>query len=190
MNKLKIFLLAILIIISIIIINRAMYYQHIEATYTIEPEKLQFENAIVKWINRPTPVTDKIEIKQELNLDNKKYFIITFGKWEGYAELTKGPNNKYKMGESGYGDGSIYDCEIWDTNKGKYIILFCKNKVGVQYAKVELEGKEYKINIPKKDYIITFCEVPDSTKVRFIDVNHIKFYNINNTEVRLEAILN
>ena len=100
MKKLKTFLIAIFIIICIIIVNRILFYKHIDAIYTVEPKISQYKEAILQRINNPTTVTNQIQFKNELSLDNKKYFIIAFDNREGYSELTKGTNGKYKMGVS------------------------------------------------------------------------------------------
>jgi hypothetical protein len=189
MHKLKIVLLILFSILCILIISGILFYYHIDTTYTVEPDKSQFEDAILNRINKPSTVTNNIEIKQELTLDNKKYFIVSFGDTEGRAELTKGLNKKYKMGWVGYGS-SLFRCDIWETNKGKYIILFCKNKNEIQYAKVVLNGQEYKIDIPQNEYVIAYCKVPDSSKVGLITLDDINFYNSSNIDITEQVVFN
>lgn len=87
MNKLKIVLLTIFGILCILIISGILFYYHIDTTYTVEPDKSQFEDAILNRINKPSSVTNNIEIKQELTLNNKKYFIISFYKDDTYTML-------------------------------------------------------------------------------------------------------
>ena len=190
MKKLKTFLIAIFIIICIIIVNRILFYKHIDAIYTVEPKISQYKEAILQRINNPTTVTNQIQFKNELSLDNKKYFIIAFDNREGYSELTKGTNGKYKMGESCYSDNSLFNCIIKETNKGKYIILFCKNKIDIQYAIVQLDGHKYKIDVPQSEYVIAYCKVSNSTQVGIIDINDIKFYNKNEKDITQDAIYN
>lgn len=189
MKKIKIVLLPILSIICILIISGIILYYYTEITYTVEPNKSHFEEAILNRINKPSTVTNNIEIKQELTLDNKKYFIISFGDTLGRAELTKGLNKKYKMGWVGYGS-SLFRCDIGETNNGKYIIMFFKNKNKFQYAKVKLNGQEYKIDIPQNDYVIAYTKVPDSSKLGLITLDDINFYNINNIEITEQMVFN
>ncbi|MDF2589165.1 MAG: hypothetical protein K0S41_3006 [Anaerocolumna sp.] len=193
MNKLKKTLLCLLIIFCPVAIIGIWFLVHslrTSETYTITPEKSQIENAILERINRPTIETKSIDIIQELNLDNKKYVIIAFDKNEGYAEFTKGRNNKYKIGEVRYGD-SVFSSEIKETNKGKYIFIICKNQNHqALFAKVQLDNKEYEIDISQEKYGIAYCKVPNSTNVRFINIENIKFYDNNNIDITADVLLN
>lgn len=193
MNKLKKTLLCLLIIFCSVAIIGIWFLVHsliTSAEYTITPEKSQLENAILERINRPTIETKSIDIMQELNLDNKKYVIIAFGRNEGYAEFTKGRNNKYKIGEVKYGN-SVFCSEIKETNKGKYIFIICKNQNSkAQFAKVQLENKEYKIDISQEEYGIAYCIVPNSTNVRFISIENIKLYDNNNIDITDDILRN
>ena len=89
-----------------------------------------------------------------------------------------------------YSDNSLFNCIIKETNKGKYIILFCKNKIDIQYAIVQLDGHKYKIDVPQSEYVIAYCKVSNSTQVGIIDINDIKFYNKNEKDITQDAIYN
>lgn len=193
MNKLKkaiLFLLIIFSLVAIIGIWILVRSSITSVTYTITSEKSQLENAILQRINRPTIETKSIEIIQELNLDNKKYVIIEFDGNKGYAEFTEGRNNKYKIGEVRYGT-SVFTSEIKETNKGKYIIIICKNQNHkAQFTKVQLDNKEYKIDISQGEYGIAYCKVPNRTHVLFIGIKDIKFYNKNNIDITADVLSN
>lgn len=160
-------------------------------TYPIKNDMQVIKDRIIKFINRPTPYINDIDIKQELNLDNKKYifFLINdqFNDQLGGAELTKGINNKYKIESTEWASGSLRD-EIVKTNKGKYLILKGKNLDNrISYVKISLDNKEYTINIPQKEYYMVYCSVPLETEETFLDFNSIKFYDNNNTDITLDV---
>ena len=150
-------LIAIAVVAAIILISYSK-------KYTITDNKEQLEDNIKQIINRPDIVTDKIEIKQELNLDNKKYVLFIINNILGMADFTKGFNNKYEIDGVGYGGGYYYCAEVFKTNKGKYLFMTGKNyDMKIAYSKVQLEGNEYKISIPQKEYFIAYAAVPIKT---------------------------
>lgn len=152
-------------------------------TYTIANNKKQLKSSIIQFINRPIVVFNNIDIKEELNLDNKKYVLFIINNCLGDAELTKGFNNKYKIESTGYGSGFFRD-EIKQTNKGKYLILKGKNyNKKIAYAKVLLDNKEYKIIIPQQEYFMVYCAVPIKTQRVFPDANDIKFFNSSDVDI-------
>jgi hypothetical protein len=159
-------------------------------SYTIKPEKTQLEDAILKRINRPTTITTDLDIKQVLNLDNKKYVFLAFRGYEGEAEFTLGINKKYKIGGVGYGT-SAFRNDIIKTNKGKYIITICKNiNNDIQYEKVCIDNRIYKMDIPQEEYVIAYCKVPKDTPVDFVNFENIKFYNKDNLDITQEVFSN
>lgn len=154
--------------------------------YTIKNDKNQIEANIVNFINRPTVVANNIDIVQDLNLDNKKYILFKINDILGEAELTKGLNKKYKIENVGYGS-ACFKYEIFKTNKGKYLILKGKNfNNKIAYIKVQLDGKEYKIIIPKQEYFIAYCAVPDDTQRIYPESDKIKSYNVNDVDITNE----
>lgn len=156
------------------------------AKYTVINDKKQLEDNIIRFINRPSVVANNIDIKQELNLDNKKYVLFVINNSLGEAELTKGFNNKYKIETTGYGSG-FYRDEINKTNRGKYLIISGKNYENkIAYIKILLDDKEYKISIPKQEYFIVNCAVPIETQQEFVGGNSIKFYNNNDIDITEE----
>lgn len=168
--------------IIVICIGVALYSK----AYAITNNKTQLMDNILRFINRPTVVANNIDIKQELNIDNKKYVLFIINKNLGEAELTKGFNNKYKIETAGYGSG-FYRDEINKTNRGKYLIISGKNYENkISYIKILLDGKEYKISIPKQEYFIVNCAVPIKTQQEFVGGNSIKFYNNNDIDITEE----
>lgn len=151
--------------------------------YTVINDKKQLEDNIIRFINRPSIVANNIDIKQELNLDNKKYVLFVINNSLGKAELTKGFNNKYKIETTEYGS-VFYTDEINRTNKGKYFIILGKNyEDKIAYIKILLDAKEYKISIPKQEYFIVNCAVPIETQQEFVGGNSIKFYSNNDIDI-------
>lgn len=173
-------LLKVLLFLIIILCVGFVYYSKI---YTIKNDIEIVKNSLIKFINRSTVITKDIDIKEELNIDNKKYVFFVINNKLGNAELTKGINNKYKINSTGYASGSFRD-EISKTNKGKYLILRGKNLDNkIAYIKVVLDDKEYKISIPQKEYYMVYCSVPTETERIFLDINNLKFYNKNDNDI-------
>ena len=180
MKRLLLILLCALITIAII---AAIILVSYSKKYTITDNKEQLEDNIKQFINRPDIVTDNIEIKQELNLDNKKYVLFMINNSLGMAEVTKGFNNKYKIDFTEYGGGYFRD-RVIDTNKGKYLTLAGKNyNMKIAYSKVLFEGKEYKISIPQQEYFISYSAVPIETISTFPATQDIKLYDKDGTDI-------
>lgn len=176
-----------LLFVIIIVYIAFAYYS---LTYAIKNDKQVIKNHLIQFINRPTVITDNIDIKQEVNIDNKKYIFFVIDDKLGGAELTKGINNKYKIDSTVYGSGS-FRYEISKTNKGKYLILKGKNYDNkIAYVKVLLENKEYKITIPEQQYYMVYCSINTETELAFLDINSIKFYNENDADISVELFNN
>ncbi|MBU3172929.1 hypothetical protein [Clostridium estertheticum] len=177
MKKKTFFLLS---IVAIVCISLILYSR----IYTITEDRGQLESKIIQFINRPIITVKKIDIKQELNIDNKKYIIfIDNNNTLGNAELTKGLNNKYKIESTGGGNSCFYE-EIYKTNKGKYLIMKGKNPdIKISYVKETVDNKEYKISIPSQEFYMAYCAVPNGTQSVYSDPNKIKFYNKNGRDI-------
>lgn len=155
-------------------------------TYTITNGRTQLEDNILGFINRNTVVIKNIDIKQELNLDNKKYVLFTIKDGLGEAELTNDFNNKYKIESAGYGS-AFFRYDIMKTNKGKYLILEGKNYDNkISYTKVLLDNREYKIIIPQQKYFIVYCSVPIETQKVFLEPKNLKFYSSKDIDITKE----
>ena len=176
-------------LLSILIIILTIAFLCYLRNYRISDNKKQLEENIKAFINRPTVVVNNIDIKQELNIDNKKYvmYIIDNGTL-GEAELTKGINNKYKIDSAGYGSG-FFECEIYKTNKGKYLIIKGENyHMQIASIKVPVDDKVYKFNIPQQKYFLVYCPVPDQTEIILPDFNKIKIYDKNDIDITHEVL--
>ena len=176
----------ILLLCSFIIVGIVFSYSRL---YTLTDNKTQLKDNILQFSNRPSTIYNNIDIKQELNLDNKKYILYIIDNTLGYAELTKGLNNKYKIETTGSGSSYFFIPEIYKTNKGKYLILKGKNPdMKIVYTKVTLENKEYKISIPKQAYFMVYCAVPIKTQIVYPDTNNLKLYNKNDVDITNEIM--
>lgn len=179
MKKVVLVLLCILVTIGIALVSYTK-------RYAIKDNEKQLENNVMQFINRTSVVASNINIKKELNLDNKKYILFSNNNTLGDAELIKGLNNKYKIKSTGIGSGYFRD-KIVKTNKGKYLILKGKNiGLKIAYAKVILDNKEYKISIPQEEYFMVYCPVPIETKETYIEINNLKLYNKQDVDITNE----
>ncbi len=169
--------------LSYFLIIACIVFISYSTTYRITDNKKQLENNILQFINRPTVIYNNIDIKQELNLDNKKYILFVINNTLGGAELTKGLNNKYKIEFIRHGS-SYFRHEINKTNKGKYLIIKGKNyDLKIAYAKALLDNKEYKISIPQQEYFMVYCPVPIETQRVNLAYNYIKLFNKNDVDI-------
>ena len=174
----------------LVIVFVSIGFAYYSKTYAVENDKEVIKNRLIQFINRPTVIVNNIDIKHELNIDNKKFVFFVINDTLGDAELTKGINNKYRIDTTGYANGSFRD-EIVKTNKGKYLVLNGKNYDNkISYVRVLLENKEYKITIPKQEYYMVYCSVPSETERTFLDINSIRFYNENDTDITVEIFNN
>lgn len=192
MKKLKFNLFCIFGILGVIIIIllATFYYKYIMYTsaYKIIPEKAKLVAAILQSMNRPEAVTNNIDIKKELNIDNKKFILFTFDNKKGSADFTKGNNQKYKIGRVGYST-SLTSNEVIKTNKAKYIfITFINYNNKTKYVKVLLNNQEYRIDIPQEKYVIAYCKAPSNAEVEYIEINNFKFYSDKNLDITQEVL--
>lgn len=173
-------LFTLLVIIIISCLGFILYLR----PYNIVDNKKQLAENIQQFINRPKGYNN-IDIKQELVIDNKKYVLFTMDDYTGFSELTKGFNNKYKIESVEYSSELLKD-EIIKVKKEKYLLLRgknCNNKIA--YAKVKLDGVEYKINMPQ-DYYIVYCKVPVETQRTWIEIENIRLFDINDVDITRE----
>lgn len=179
--------LKVLLFLIVILSIGFVYYSKV---YKIKNDIEVVKNGLIKLMNRSTVIIKDIDVKEELNIDNKKYVFFIINNKLGDAELTKGINNKYKINTVGYGSGSLRD-EISKTNKGKYLILKGKNVDNkIAYIKLLLGDNEYKINIPEKEYYMVYCSVPNETERTFLDINNVKFYNESDNDITDDILKN
>jgi|GEM_PF-1342684 hypothetical protein len=152
--------------------------------FTISDNTDQLQESITSFIDRPSKTGINVDIKQSVKIDNKKYALFIRNDSMGLAVLTKGFNHKYKIYSAEYGGSGFFRGYIYKTNKAKYLVVYGSNKnLKINYVKVSLEGKEYKINVPKQEYYIVYCKVPDETKNKFPDIYSYKFYDANDVEI-------
>lgn len=156
-------------------------------TYTIRNDRKQISENILLFINIGTVKSNSIDIKEELNIDNRRYVLFVINNSLGMAELIKGLNNRYKIESTRHGSGFFHH-EIIKTNKGKYLILEGKNyNAKIAYIKALLDNKEYKIVIPKQEYFMVYSEVPVETQSKYLDLNNIEFYDSKDIDITDET---
>jgi hypothetical protein len=173
-------------LISIIIIFLLLAFNYSQK-YSIPDNKNQLEKSIGKSTD---VLANTIDIKQSINIDDKKFVLFTMGKNIGSAEFAYGLNNKYKIGLVTYGT-SIVTYRIIKTRKAKYFVIEGINhNSAVKYLRLPLDNKEYILNIPNQEYFISYCSVPESTKIEYPDINTLKFYDYSDKDVTASFISN
>ena len=152
-------------------------------TYKIADDKIEIEKNILEFINRRAIQYDYVDVKQNVNIDNKKYVLYTTTDRIGFAELVKGPNKKYKIVYTEHSNNFLND-KVIETNGGKYIMLIGKNpNKEIEYSEVTLEFNEYKIEIPSEEYFIASSKIKDDTHSIMIDPNKIKLFDANGIDI-------
>ncbi len=138
--------------------------------YPIEDDLDQIGTCILSYINRPTIIYDDIDIKETLDIDNKKYILFTLDNTIGFSEFIKGYNHKYKYYVASHGGSNLFGGRVYETNKGKYIVIYGKNQ-GIKYKSVTvtLDNKKYKFELPQKEYYIIHYSVPRKTKSPYLE---------------------
>jgi hypothetical protein len=170
-------------ILSCLLIISCTLLINYNRTYSISQSNKELEDSLVNWINRPATVTDSIDIKQSINIDNKKYVLFKINDSLGSAELTRGLNKKYKIDSTEYGT-NIFEYRVQKTNKAKYFIINGKNyDMNINYIKVKLDNTEYKVDISKQEYFIAYCNVSNDTQSIFPSGGDFKLYNKNNIDI-------
>lgn len=176
------------LIISLILIIGCIIVFNYNKIFSITDNKKQLEDSIIQSINRPTIVTDNIDIKQTIDIDNKKFVLFISNNFSGIGDavLSKGINTKYEMDYTEYGS-NIFQYRMQKTNRNKYFVIFGKNSYDkkIDYIKVILDGKEYKIKIPQQEYFISYSPVPNDTQSIFPD-GVPKLYDRNDGDITNE----
>ncbi|MDF2503295.1 hypothetical protein [Clostridium sp.] len=183
-----------LVIPCIIIICIVGYFINYNATYSITDNKVDIQNALMKFINRPhgTVYTKNLQLEQAVNIDNKKYALfmntnaIGNFKFLGDGELIKGRNNKYKVDSAGYAGQSTYlDNKIVKTDKGSYLIVYGENyNKRISYATVRLmNDRNYYVKIPNQEYFIAYCDVPKEFTTEFPYSKEMKLYDKDSKDI-------
>lgn len=153
--------------------------------YRIPDDKKQLENFIMDYDNSElmNNVDEVPEIRNDLDLDDKKFIFSTFTNFTGYTELKKGFNDKYKIISQGR-DGNYIDNRVFETNKGKYLVFWGKNPHRkISSVSAELEGKRYRIMIPEKEYYMSYCKVPADIKNQFSSIENIKLFDKDDIDI-------
>lgn len=182
----KAFSILLLILITSCII--LFYYNKI---FSINDNKKQLEGNIIQFINKPRTVIGNVDIKQAIDLDDKKYVLFISNNFSGIGDavLSKGINAKYRLDSTEYGS-NIFQFRVQKTNRNKYFIIDGKNYDNkIDYIKVILEGKEYRIKIPQQEYFISYCPVSNSTQNIFPDNGLPKLYDKNDSDITNEIYM-
>lgn len=172
------------VIASVLIIGFIVILNYNEK-FSIIDSKQQLYNSIMYSINRPNITVDNVDIKKMIDIDNKKYILFVSNKFTGIGDtvLTKGINNKYKIEYTEYGS-NIFQYRVQETNKNKYFVVFGKNYgEKIDWIKVILDRKEYKIKIPQQEYFISYCLISSDTKNIFPDDLGFNLYDKYNNDI-------
>lgn len=177
---LNLILIAIILIILIVAISYS-------SSYNITNDVSIIENNIKRIINKHN---EDIEIKEELNLYNKKYILLTIDNYLGEAVLKRGVNGKLKIESVTYGT-NFFKHNIYKTDNGKYMVLKGINpEMKIHYIRVVLDSKEYIIDIPQdNEYFIAYCKVPNNTLNEYIEIDKVTFFDKNYIDITSEVSL-
>lgn len=167
----------------IILVAMSLYLLNYNYQFNISDNTYQLQENIKVFINGTSKITNNVEIKQSVEIDNKQYVLfIKDDDSINFAKLTKGFNKKYKI-NSVESYSSSFRGYIYEINKDKYLIIYGRNDKSISYVKVSIEDKEYKINVPKQEYYIVYSKVSDEIITNFPHIYNYKFYDANDVEI-------
>lgn len=174
-----------IVAISMLVIGSIVFISYLRA-YPVALDNNSLKVNLLKFINRPTKVANDLDMKLCLDIDNVKLVLFLINNKFGDAKLTHGLNNKYKVDNTGYGTSFFRD-EVVKTNKGKYIVLKGVNYNNkIAYAKVIIEGREYKVSIPTQEYFIAYTKIPSETEDNHAGIANIRLYDSNDIDITVE----
>jgi hypothetical protein len=155
-----------LIGLCFIILTGYMVISEYAKTYSIPDDRQAITNKIQIATSKFKPVPSNIDIKQIVDIENEKHVLFVNDKFEGIgnAILTKGLNGKFKMDGISWGS-DIFEYHVNKIKDNKYLVAYGRNyDRKIEYIKVILDGKKYRMDIPNQDYFIVFCSVSENSK--------------------------
>lgn len=150
------------------------------------------EDEVIDFINNSEITSKSIDsqikskdIKETINIDNKKLVFFKQKDEIWLCEFTKGFNNKYKYNRI-VGTSSLFLESFIRTDKKDYFII-CGYNYGneIEYRKVNIENKEYKINLPKDREPFIVAQQIDRSK-GYAMIPSLELYDINNNNITSE----
>lgn len=155
-------------------------------TYYINNDSDKIKQSIISFHSSSTVIENDIDIKNIVDIDDKKYVLHSMFNSLGYAELKEGLNSRYKIEVDESSDRKVF-YRVQQTNKGKYLVVLGENyDMKISYMIATFDEKEYKIEISKEEYFIAYC--PVSKDVQSILPNMLKIYDKNDNEITDEDI--
>ncbi|SHH80119.1 hypothetical protein SAMN02745196_01434 [Clostridium collagenovorans DSM 3089] len=157
--------------------------------FKIEGNYYIAEDEVIDFINNSEITSKSIDsqinskdIKEVINIDNKKLVFFKQKDEIWLCEFTKGMNNKYKYNRI-TGTSSLFLESFIRTYKNDYFII-CGYNYGneIEYRKVTIENKEYKINLPKNRDPFIVAQPIDRSK-GYAVIPSLELYDINNNNI-------
>lgn len=117
-------------------------------SFRIKDDEQSITQSISELLEHP------IKIKLMKDIDNKRVVLFTIGSQIGESELTKGPNNKYKLESAGHGSNEVR-YRILKTDNGQYIKFLGRNTEGISKILAFVESEKYYLSIQEGEYFIS-----------------------------------
>lgn len=157
-------------------------------TYYITDENICLSNELLKTINKPKIIGTVLDIKQSINIDNKKYILYTIDKFIGEAELKKGINNKYKLEYTSFSEDML-QYRVQTTRNGNYFVMDGKNQGKlISSLKITIDKRDYTIKVPEQDFFIVYCPVSENVQNKFPTSDNLKLLDKSDKDITIDVI--
>ncbi len=157
-KRYKIIFVTIALVICVLFVST----RYIKPYYTYKVE--DDENAIAQSISQMVKLPVQIRLMEDA--DDKKIVLFTIESQIGEAELTKGPNHKYKLDFTGHGTNEIRP-RIMETGKGQYVRILGRNTEGISKILTLIDGEKYELAVQEGDFFIAISPLTGSTDSKF-----------------------
>ncbi|SFB04572.1 hypothetical protein SAMN05216312_103177 [Cohnella sp. OV330] len=150
--------------LAVIITLGVGYLYRTSVTYSINNSNKAIDVAIESFLNkgRINEEPKTIDIRLTKDIANKRIVLFTLDDQTGVAELSRGKNGKYKIGNVGYGTNWIRH-RVIQTNNGVYYRAAGKRE-GIGRIRVYLGEETFDMPVGDSEYYITYFKLLEKPK--------------------------
>lgn len=167
---------------TIVIIFLILFWTIYNNYYSIIDNEEKLEKSIVDFLNRGSKNKKvDITIRDSIEIKNNKIILFTIdNNLIGEVTLKKGINGKFKIEWAGHGT-NMYRYRVRELDNDKYLTVMGVNyNMEISYIKIKTDNKEYTLDIPKKDYFISYCKVED---IEVVFPQMVRLYNSDDEDI-------
>lgn len=133
------------------------------------------------------PAAEEIKVYDSVSMGKEKFVLMEYvqaGEPQlGIIRMIKGVNGQYKIESISYGGGNFRE-EVVETNYQKYYLFGGRNThFGITEARIILEGRTYRLEIPQQDYFLLCEEIDYTIRDTHCDLERLIFYNEDGRDI-------